>query len=69
MNNKGSFIRTIITYLLIIGVALYLISMLTSTATKDMTYTELIQKIEDGKVAVITLDNSRYQAKVKLKDE
>ena len=67
--NKRSFIRTIITYLLIIGVALYLISMLTSTATKDMTYTELIQKIEDGKVVSITLDNTRYQAKVKLKDE
>lgn len=69
MNNKGSFIRTIITYLLIIGVALYLISTLTSSATKDMTYTEFIQKIEDGKVAVVTLDNSRYQANVKLKDE
>ena len=68
MNKKG-LLRTIITYVLIIAVAMYLISVLTTNATKDMTYTELMQKIEEGKVVSVTLDNSRYTAKVKLTDE
>ena len=68
MNKKG-LLRTIITYVLIIAVAMYFISVLTTNATKDMTYTELMQKIEEGKVVSVTLDNSRYTAKVKLTDE
>lgn len=68
MSKKG-LLRTVLTYVLIIAVAMYFISMLSSNITKDMTYTELIQKIEDGKVTSITLDNSRYTASVKLKDD
>lgn len=68
MSKKG-LLRTVLTYVLIIAVAMYFISILSSNITKDMTYTELIQKIEDGKVTSITLDNSRYTASVKLKDD
>ncbi len=67
--NKKSIVRTLITYLLIIGIAVYLISILSSNVTKDMNYDELLQKIDEGKVSSITLDNSRYSAKVRLKDE
>ena len=44
--NKKSIVRTLITYLLIIGIAVYLISILSSNVTKDMNYDELLQKID-----------------------
>ena len=66
---KTSVIRTIITYVLLILVAIYAIGMLSSDINKKMTYTELMQKIEEDKVSSIVLDNTRDSAKVKIKDE
>ena len=68
MNKKG-LLKTALTYIIIIAIAMYFITMLSSNVTKDMTYTELIQKIEEQKVTSVVLDNSRYKASVKLKDE
>ena len=66
---KTSITRTIITYILLILLTIYAITMLSSDISKRMTYTELMQKIEEGKVTSIILDNNRDSAKVKIKDE
>ena len=68
MKKKG-ILGTLLTYLLIIGIAMYLISILSSTQTKDMSYTELMQKIEEQVVSSIKLSNDRQTAEVVLKDE
>ena len=69
MKKKKGIIGTLLTYLLIIVIAMYLISMLSSTNTKDMSYTELMQKIEEQNVSSIKLSNDRQQADVILKSE
>ena len=63
---KTSIFRTIITYILLIALAVYAITMLSSNVTKDMTYTELMQKIDETKVTSIVLDNTRQSAEVKI---
>ena len=68
MKKKG-IIGTLLTYVLIIGIAMYMISMLSSVKTKEMSYTELMQKIEDQSVTNIKLSNDRQTAEVILKDE
>ncbi|MEG0872357.1 MAG: ATP-dependent zinc metalloprotease FtsH [Clostridia bacterium] len=68
MKKKG-ILRTLITYVLIIGIAMYAISFLSSGTTKEMSYTELMQKIEEKTVASMTLKNDRQTAEVKLKNE
>ena len=66
---KTSIFRTILTYVFLIALAVFAISTLSSTVTKDMTYTELMQKIEEQKVTSVTLDNTRQSAEVIIKDE
>ena len=44
---KTSIIRTILTYVFLIALTVFAISTLSSNVTKDMTYTELMQKIEE----------------------
>ena len=66
---KNGTIRTVLSYLLIIGLALYAISLLSSNITQEMSYTELMQKIENKSVESIELKNDRLTAEVKLKDE
>ncbi len=68
MKKKG-ILGTILTYILIIGLAMYMISILSSTQTKEMSYTELMQKIEEKVVTNVKLSNDRQTAEVKLKDE
>ena len=68
MKKKG-FLGTLLTYVLIIGVAMYMISILSATQTKDMSYTELMQKIEEQVVTSVKLSNDRQTAEVILKDE
>ena len=66
---KNSIIRTFITYLLLIFVAMYAITMMSSQVKKDMSYTELMQKIEEKAVSSIELQNDRLTANVKIKNE
>ncbi len=66
---KRGIISTLITYILIIGIAMYAITLLSATNTKDMSYTELMQKVEENAVTSIKLSNDRQTAQVKLKDE
>ena len=66
---KNSILRTIFIYTLLIFIAIYAISALGTDVTKDMTYTELMQKIDEEKIISVTLDNERKSAKVKVKDE
>ena len=66
---KTSIIRTILTYVFLIALAVFAISTLSSNVTKDMTYTELMQKIEEQKVTSVVLDNTRQSAEVIIKDE
>ena len=68
MKKKG-IIGTLLTYVLIIGIAMYLISVLSEVKVKEMSYTELMQKIESTDVSEIKLSNDRQTAEVKLKEE
>ena len=66
---KSSAIRTFITYLLLIILAMYAITMMSAEQIKDMSYTEMMQKIEEKAVTSIELQNDRLTANVKLKNE
>ena len=66
---KNGTLKTVISYLVIIAIALYAISFLSSTVTLEMSYTELMQKIEEKQVESVELRSDRLTAEVKLKDE
>ncbi len=68
MNKKSAF-RTLIVYAVLIAIAIYAITLLDSTQTKEMSYTELMQKIEEQNVQSIQMGVDRLTANVKLKDE
>lgn len=68
MNKKSAF-RTLVVYAVLIAIAIYAITLLDSTQTKEMSYTELMQKIEEQNVQGIELSTDRLNASVKLKDE
>ena len=68
MKKKGV-LGTLLTYVLIIGIAMYMISILSEGQTKQMSYTELMQKIEEQIVTSVKLSNDRQTAEVILKDE
>ena len=68
MNKKSAF-RTLVVYAVLIAIAIYAITVLDSTQTKEMSYTELMQKIEEQNVQSIELGTDRLTANVKLKDE
>ena len=67
--NKKSIFRTLITYLLLMAIAIFALTTLTGEKTREMTYTELLQKIEADGVTSIEISNSRETANVKLKEE
>lgn len=66
---KSSILRTVITYVLLIALAIYSITMLESQTKKDMSYTEFMQKVEAQNVSSVLISNDRQTAEVKLKDE
>ena len=68
MRRKNA-IRTLITYIALIALAIWAITALDSNTTKEMSYTELMQKIETEDVKSIELGTTRLNAKVVLKDE
>lgn len=66
---KSSVLRTVITYVLLIALAIYSISMLESQTKKEMSYTEFMQKIEAKNVSSVVISSDRQTAEVVLKDE
>ena len=66
---KNGVIGTLLTYLLLIGVTIFMISMLNTNITKEMSYTEFMQKINDDSVEKVEITNDRLTANVKLKNE
>lgn len=66
---KRGFLRTIITYCLLILITIYLISALNTGIKKEMTYTELMQRIESKDVSSVVLHDDRNSANVVLKDD
>lgn len=66
---KSSIIRTFITYILLLAIAVYAISMMNSEVAKNMSYTEFLQKIEEKSVEKIVIDSSKQMADVKIKNE
>lgn len=66
---KPSFLRTILTYIMIIIVSLILISYLSGTTTKEMSYTELMQNIERKNISSIKMQNSRESVSAILTDD
>ena len=67
--NRKSALRTLIVYAVLIAIAIYAITMLDSTQIKEMSYTELMGKIEEHDVQTIELTTDRLTANVTLKDE
>ena len=68
-NKKNGMLGTLLTYVLLIGLTIFMISMLNTNITKDMSYTEFIQKIDEGSVEKVEITNDRLTANVKLKNE
>ncbi len=67
---KKGILGTLFTYILIIAVAMIAISSLSKTAQiKEMSYTELMQKIDEDNVLKIDINNARDKANVILKNE
>ena len=66
---KNGMLGTLLTYALLIGVTMLMISMLNTQITKEMSYTELMQKIDEGNVEKVEITNDRLTANVKLKNE
>lgn len=66
---KKGMLGTLLTYVLLIGLTIFMISMLNTNITKDMSYTEFIQKIDEGAVEKVEITNDRLTANVKLKNE
>lgn len=66
---KNGIIGTLLTYVLLIGLTIFMISMLNTGITKEMSYTELMQKIDEDNVEKVEITNDRLTANVKLKNE
>lgn len=66
---RKGMLGTLLTYVLLIGLTIFMISMLNTNITKDMSYTEFIQKIDEGAVEKVEITNDRLTANVKLKNE
>ena len=65
---KGT-LGTIFLYILIFASSIFMILMLNSAATKEMSYTEFMQKIEDRKVKKVEITNDRLKANVIIENE
>ncbi len=68
MNKKGA-IRTFFIYALLITFAIFAINALGTEEIKNMSYTEMMQKIDSQTVQSVELSTDRMSAEVKLKDE
>ena len=66
---KNGMLGTLLTYVLLIGVTIFMISMLNTNVTKDMSYSEFMQKINEDSVEKVEITNDRLTANVKLKNE
>ncbi|MDD2376146.1 MAG: ATP-dependent zinc metalloprotease FtsH [Clostridia bacterium] len=66
---KPSFLRTMLTYLMIMIIASMLISYLGGSVTKTMSYTELLQNIEKSNITAIKMQNNKQSINVILKDD
>ena len=67
--NKKSVFRTLAVYAILIALAIYAITFLDANQTKEMYYSELMQKVEEQVVQSIELSTDRLTANVKLRDE
>ena len=66
---KNGMLGTLLTYVLLIGVTIFMISMLNTNVTKEMSYSEFMQKINEDSVVKVEITNDRLTANVKLKNE
>ena len=66
---KNGILGTLLTYAVLIGITIFLISMLNTNVTKEMSYTEFMQKIEEKNVEKVEISNDRLTANVKIKNE
>ena len=66
---KPSFLRTLITYFLLMGIVIFLLTGMDTSVKNEMSYTEFIQNVEKENVAEVKLLNNKQSANVKLKDD
>lgn len=66
---KKSLLSGILSYSILIIIILVLISILSSSVTKDMSYSELMNRVEGKQVTSVQISEDRTQAKVKVKDD
>ena len=67
--NRRNALKTLLIYIALFGLVILAINLFEAPQTKEMSYTELMQKIEENNVQSIELGTSRLNAEVKLKDE
>ena len=68
MNKKNAF-RTLAIYIVLIALAIYAITLLDTNQTKQMSYDELMERINAQDVQSIELSTDRLSANVILKDD
>ncbi|MBR5227736.1 MAG: ATP-dependent zinc metalloprotease FtsH [Clostridia bacterium] len=68
MSKKG-LLRSLLGYVIMIGIIVMLLSYLQTSATKEISYTTLMSKIEAGEVKSVTLSYDQRTAKVIYKDD
>jgi len=66
---KTGFFRGVLSYVLIIGIVIMLISSLNESASKQIDYTTLMSKIEAGEIKSVSLSYDRTAATVVYKDD
>jgi cell division protease FtsH len=66
---RPSFLKTLFTYIIIIFIATAIISYVDESNVKSMTYTELMQAIENKKITSVKMLNDKQAVNVVLKDE
>ena len=66
---KTSFVRTLITYFLIMAIVIFALNGMDTSIQNEISYTEFVQNIEKENVSKVTLLNNKQSADVKLKDD
>ena len=63
--NRRNALKTLLIYIALFGLVILAINLFEAPQTKEMSYTELMQKIEENNVQSIELGTSRLNAEVK----
>ena len=66
---KPSFVRTLITYFLLMAIVIFALTGMDTSVKNEISYTEFVQNVEKENVLEVILLNNKQSATVKLKDD